>query len=70
MKSREILDRDVVIGKLKCRIVAFRLPKDIVKDRIAKLEKDSIRTQQPLSEKKRFYSEFNIYITNGLCCMV
>ena len=66
MKGKNVIDKDVFVGKnkLPCRLLIMRLPEEIKKERLLKLQKEAVRKQQRLSEKKISLSEFNIFITN------
>lgn len=66
MKGKNAIDKQVFVGKnkLPCRLLIMRLPEEIKKERLLKLQKEAVRKQQKLSEKKISLSEFNIFITN------
>lgn len=67
MKNNGLIDKEILLGKtkkLKCRLIALNIPKELHKKRIAKLEKEAVRNQIQLSERKIAFSEFNAFITN------
>lgn len=56
-----LVGRDV---KLPCRVLAVRLPPDVVKERRRKANANARRKGRTLSAEKKAWLEWNVYITN------
>lgn len=65
--NKEIIDRELLLSKnykLKTRLVAIKLPEDIVKERIRKAKFTAKKQGRNLSEEKKALLKWSIYITN------
>lgn len=61
------LEWDVLLGseaRLPCRLVAFRVPQEVVSRRRQRLKEDARRKGRQASEKSMAWCEWTIYVTN------
>ena len=67
-RSQEnVVELQVFLGsqmRLPCRLLAIRCPAEIVRRRIANLEKDAKRRGRPVSEQQRQWCHWTIAVTN------
>lgn len=66
LRNKKLIDMDVRIGKknkMKCRIVAIRLPVEVVQERVRKARKDR---NKRTNHSKKYYEhlKYTIFITN------
>jgi hypothetical protein len=65
--DKDELDTDIMLGKkhrVRCRMLATRVPEDVVKQRIQRLIKEASRKQRQVSERAIALSNWTILITN------
>lgn len=66
-KAGSFYTQEVLLGansKLKVRLLAQRLPDDVVEERVRKLKRDYQRRGKKVSARKLIFMRWNIFITN------
>ena len=65
--SSDPFDRAVLLGndeRLACRLIAFRVPQHVVRQRLKRLQKDAVRRGRAISERQRQWCRWTVVVTN------
>lgn len=67
MKDKNVIELNVFLGgkeKLPCRMVFYRMPEDVVNERLRKAKKNAKKKGVTLSKKYLALLQFGLYLTN------